>query len=685
MRKDPPDLRLVPHTLPDSALADLARSGITPADAHAHGLRYAPDAHALHPMFAPAPALVIPYDKLGEGDDDEDDYTGAFYRIRYLGDPPKSFKTKPLAKYSQPPDSGVRAYFPRCQPWRGIIERIEEPIIITEGEKKAIAACLRDFPCIGLGGVYSFKTKDTEFLPELEAINWQDRSVYIAYDSDAAQKPQVAMATDRLAQLLRTRGARVRVMRLPSPRGENVGLDDYLLTHTNEEFVQLSEEADEGYPPEFLRLNEEVVYVADLDRVADLKTDRLMTVQAFMNSSRFASRTYRTPVRGPNGAMVFREMPAAQAWMRWPNRHEVDRLTYQPGEPRITDKGLNQWRGWGCDSVAGDVTPWLDFTAHLWQSLTRAQAEWLHSWHAYQVQHPGVKLEQAIVYFSTEQGVGKTLAAKSFGMIFGKANMSVINSTELHSAFNEWQRAKQLIVGEEITNGNKKNENERIKTMITETDAYINIKGVPLITIEDCANYIFTTNHANAFYIEAKDRRMFIVDVPDEAKRSRDIYTAFVAWRDNGGLSHMRHFYETYPISPDYAPHTAPPRTTAHKVMTIEGSSDVGRWCLELKAYPAGKLVVGRLKHQRDLFTSRDMLDIYRQEGNDPNRHVTINGMSTALKAAGFKHVYGGNAIQANGRLDRYFAIRNAKKWLNPPPRVKVSAWLRANIELKPI
>lgn len=119
-----------------------------------------------------------------------------------------------------------------------------EPIFITEGEKKAAKATLDGFPCVALAGVWCFKDKHTDFLPELGAHEWEGRRVYIVYDSDASEKPHVREAESRLAKELSGRGAEVYVVRVPGePDGSKNGLDDFLCRHGAENFRKLVDKA----------------------------------------------------------------------------------------------------------------------------------------------------------------------------------------------------------------------------------------------------------------------------------------------------------------------------------------------------------------------------------------------------------------------------------------------------------
>jgi hypothetical protein len=133
---------------------------------------------------------------------------------------PRRIKGKPV-KYESPRGQPNRVYFPP-----GIfaaLESVETDLLLTEGEKKSLAANQFGFPCLGLVGVYGWKDgRADRLLPDLERINWHARKVYIGFDSDITDKAEVQEAEARLAAHLMARGADVRCVRLPAgPVGDD--------------------------------------------------------------------------------------------------------------------------------------------------------------------------------------------------------------------------------------------------------------------------------------------------------------------------------------------------------------------------------------------------------------------------------------------------------------------------------
>jgi len=149
--------------------------------------------------------------------------------------------TKP-AKYLSPKASGNRLYIPRSLPNEVVLSC--DMLIITEGEKKALAAIGNGLPCIATAGIWSWKSRneygekqddERALLADFGRINWQGRElVVLIYDSDITQEHVAWDAYPRLAeQLYRLGVVAVKVLSLPHvAQGDKTGLDDYLLVRT---------------------------------------------------------------------------------------------------------------------------------------------------------------------------------------------------------------------------------------------------------------------------------------------------------------------------------------------------------------------------------------------------------------------------------------------------------------------
>ena len=213
--------------LQDHHKADLLRSGLSEETIKAATLHSADAqlaAGALNGRDV-GPGLAFPYF----------DVQGRLALTRLKPDKPPVSKEGKTAKYLTAKDAGNRLYMPRTLP-EGWHEDTNLPLIITEGEKKALKATQEGFPCIAVAGVWNFRTRNAKgqrvTLGDFDDIAWSRRTVFIAYDSDLAENPSVLKAEHGLAEILSKRGAQVLLCRLPAgPDDAKQGLDDFLVAN----------------------------------------------------------------------------------------------------------------------------------------------------------------------------------------------------------------------------------------------------------------------------------------------------------------------------------------------------------------------------------------------------------------------------------------------------------------------
>jgi P4 family phage/plasmid primase-like protien len=168
----------------------------------------------------------------------------------------KRDSTTKIAKYEAPRALPVPPYFP---PFRVVWDAIKchsQSLFVTEGEFKAVTAAQEGIPTIALAGVWTWNIPQTNALkPELDAIEWTGRTVYIVFDSDAATNRMVRLAEFRLAMALQKKGAIVRIIRLPTGTADEdgqpckVGLDDFLVKNAATALWSLAKAATDPQAP----------------------------------------------------------------------------------------------------------------------------------------------------------------------------------------------------------------------------------------------------------------------------------------------------------------------------------------------------------------------------------------------------------------------------------------------------
>jgi hypothetical protein len=230
---------LLPHDL-----EDLHRSSLTDDTIRRAGLYSETNPRELGRLlgwrkeYENGPALVIPFF-------DADGKPTGFARLKPRTPRPGGAKYENPKRTDGPP---YRLYIPPAGCTLAAVKEPAPALVITEGEKKALAADQHGIPTVALPGVWCWhlpRPKNAKkrgygprvLLPDLEAIPWQARTVTIVFDSDAAHKPDVQRAAWYLAKALKRRGAVVKVtFPEPGPGGPDgkpikVGIDDLLAAH----------------------------------------------------------------------------------------------------------------------------------------------------------------------------------------------------------------------------------------------------------------------------------------------------------------------------------------------------------------------------------------------------------------------------------------------------------------------
>lgn len=205
-------------------LADLEASGITQDTAVEAGLHSIESAKMAEMLGFPVPAetsgLVFRYER-------------DFFRVKLF--PPMAGSNGTM-RYAQPKDSGVRLYIPHNV--RSILKNPNMPLYVAEGEKKALKASQEGLPCIGVGGLWSWR-KDGEPIEDLNQITLVERKVIVVPDSDVWPRPDLLKAIYAFGAELVNRGATVSLVIIPQEGEEKVGLDDFLVKNGRSAFDSL--------------------------------------------------------------------------------------------------------------------------------------------------------------------------------------------------------------------------------------------------------------------------------------------------------------------------------------------------------------------------------------------------------------------------------------------------------------
>lgn len=630
----------------------LSESGLTKKDATQLKIKFINKSESKKLGHEERTGIKIPY--LAPNGKD----TG-FYRVRYLGRL-NGFKayTEKEQRYTQPANTLPSIYLPHIGniKWVEVFKNPETPIFITEGEFKAASATKFGFPTIGLGGVYAWRSPraNVPFLDELECIEWVGRTVYTVFDSDLTTNINVQKALIHLCRMLTDRGALPHVVHLPQINNEKVGLDDYLVKHKTEKFMELVSKASIFEDAEALwKFNQEVVLIEQPPMILRLRDGMKMPAKSFKeviySNRHFYERTYDT-----QGNAKLKKKQLAPEWLKWEHRYCLENLTYEPGKDNVIN-GItyNTWPGWGVEPKKGDIKPWRDLISHLFNNNKEA-IHWFECWCAVQFQQPGIKLTTAVVMWGLHHGTGKSFIGYTLGKIFGK-NFTEINQKHIHVDHNEWSENKQFVLGDDITGSDKRGDADVLKGMITRKFVRINIKYIPSYDVPDCINYFFTSNQPDSFFIEDRDRRYYIWEV-ENRPLSNDFYIEYENWYNNSGPKALFDYFLNFNLG-SFNPKAPAPLTDAKLEMIRTVKSDLGNWVAELMESPEEKLVISGKELKSDVYTNTQLLMMYDPENAT---RVTATGIGRELRRAGFPKV----TVKLQNGVSRMYIVRNRDRWL---------------------
>lgn len=629
-------------------LKDLKRSGLTDADARKAGYKplSAKDTNDLTGIRAES--YLIPYHDVNGNPSD-------FWRVRYTEVPLGAFGTmrKRPPRYSQLLNTLPYFYFPSRIDWTGISQDASEPIAITEGEKKAEKACKSGIPCIAVGGVWAWrsKKKGVPAIADFDAIKWKDRRVWLVFDNDLMTNPLVIGALAGLSSQLHKRGAHVYIKYLPKGPGK-IGLDDYLLKRNVAAFLKLRED-EYKKSARIWQLNNRLAWIKRISATYDFETSRMYPTKATLQYA-FTDDHFEEPRANGEG---FKTVLSADAWAAWPERRKYFDIGYSPGDdPVFTDddvEKVNTWAGWGVEPEPGTVKPFLDLLDYLFDGEPELRA-WLLQWLAYPLQNPGAKVLTAVLLHSRRQGIGKSFVGYLMGDIYGE-NFNVISQDELQSSFNDWVVSKQFILGEEITGNNSRREADRLKNMLTREVLNVNIKYQPGYRMADCANYLFTSNHVDALFLDDYDRRTFVHEIRGPAKPDA-FYKRIDVWRDKYKGATLFHYLLNAVDLSGFNPKSPAPASGAKDDMIALSKSDLDLAVITLAENPNDILRFKDTLIDRDLFTTSEVVSYLRFPDS---RNISNIALSKALRRAGFRR----RIVYTSEGTKRLWAVRNVRKW----------------------
>jgi len=244
---------------------------------------------------------------------------------------------------------------------------------------------------------------------------------------------------------------------------------------------------------------------------------------------------------------------------------EARNLVFDPTQLADPVTHVNIFGGWPLTPKARPdlVGPILALLASLCEAEDQVEecVEWILRWLAYPLQHPGAKMQTALLVFGEKQGTGKSLFFQDVLLpIYGEYG-GVASQHQLDSTFTAWRSRKLFMLFEEVlSRDDRYSHNGTLKYMITGKSMSINQKNLPERDERNHMNSAFLSNEPQPIPIELEDRRFMVIEA--RRKQPKEFYDGVQAAIVAGGCEAFYHFLLNLPLE-DFNEHTKPPMTLA--------------------------------------------------------------------------------------------------------------------------
>jgi len=569
-------------------------SGITEAVASASGIKLGVDDQGAYfriPYYS-VDAVPVLFEKLRRRQLSE-----GGTKLAWDGEPFQSAGEP--SKYSQPKGSKSRVYWPALDNQRVPYNHPKFPLIVCEGELKAIRtkmACLGSQLPFLVCGVPGTQLRPT-VLKELQEIACLfppspgepgvQREVYLAFDwNEKGDARERGVAVEyQLNELFQALGARVFKLRWPvDDKAGPQKLDEWLsaggdiseaIRTTKEEAERIGSSLQEHW--DYCNTH----YMICHGRIIPLSSrEREYSIADFN-----AMEAHRTKVEISNRGEKVRS-----PWFRWGTLCPEDQKNVGEGvvlrpypfgqvpPDYVIEEGkryLNTAPHIPLDSAPWDgppdASPFVSLVRQL--CVSDEGTEWFINIIAKAAQAP-MERGQHIIVFRDNGSSGKSALFSTLHKVFGKYAGEVGNS--FNSQFNS--RLARLLIATwsepEIKGFRDRHMISALKGYSGDIKMVAESKGIDAKEVYNYGRLLIATNNAFVIPVEVDERRWAVFGAPDGFKWSPEDWQAYRKWEDNGGIMTIRQFLMERDLS-NFNVHARAPMTAQRRQMEDASAPEI--------------------------------------------------------------------------------------------------------------
>ncbi|MEX3811738.1 primase-helicase family protein [Paraburkholderia sp. BR13439] len=368
----------------------------------------------------------------------------------------------------------------------------------------------------------------------------------------------------------------------------------------------------------------------------------------------------------------------------WLDVHRpIMQIVWIPGEPSVIADRVMQDAGWkphpGAQifnrylapaPVPGDATlagPWLDHLMRVYP----ADFDHIANWLAHAVQHPGAKINHALL-LGGSPGIGKDTILEPVRVGVGSYNFADITPRTMQGRFNGWVRNVIVRVSEvrDLGDVDRFAFYEHCKPLLASPPDVVRVdeKNLREYYVANVCNMIFTSNHlTDGLYLPADDRRHYVAwSIAAAQDFGENYWRGLWGWYDAGGRGHVVAWLRTRDLS-GFDP-KGPPLKTAGFWTMVQASESPERGEMRDLIDALGNPPALTPTHLIEGAMRQNLRDLEAELIDRKNRRA----MPYKLERAGYVAVRNPDAV------DGYFAIAGRRQSVYALGSLTVSEQIRA-------